>query len=69
MARASMFCPFCNADGERQPILSPMACVYVLASGEPPDDAKPAPAPPHFEYRCSRCGYTEIHEQLFDEAA
>ena len=73
-SRANLFCPFCNAKGCSQPILSPMTCVYILGQPQLADSApKPGAAKPrhasHFEYRCSRCGYTEIHNQMFGEAA
>jgi len=72
-ARVSVFCPFCNADGVSQPVLSPMTCVYILGHARAAgDQARPEPRPQpgsHFEYRCTRCGYTEIHEHLLGEAA
>lgn len=70
--RVHLFCPFCNAKGASQPILSPMTCVYIL--GRPESEGAGAKGQPqrgssHFEYRCTRCGYTEIHEKMLDEAA
>jgi hypothetical protein len=74
--RANVFCPFCNAEGARQPILSPMAVVYILGAGAAPAESgeaeatrQVAPRASHFEYRCPRCGFTEIHERLLGEAA
>ena len=74
-ARVCVFCPFCNADGVSQPVLSPMTCVYILghaSNGDEEAPSEPTPAPragSHFEYRCTRCGYTEIHEHMLGEAA
>ncbi|MFC1708055.1 hypothetical protein ACFL59_14765 [Planctomycetota bacterium] len=80
MASHSLFCPFCNSKGEAQPILSPMVCAYVLdrrssekdRESPPPDEVvrrQREVLEPHYEYRCERCGYGEIHERNFGEAA
>ncbi|MHC4392808.1 MAG: hypothetical protein ACYS22_16055 [Planctomycetota bacterium] len=77
MARVDVFCPFCNAKGGTQPILSPMTCVYIMQKNKGADSTTPPPAKgpgshrrtAHFEYRCGRCGYTEIHERMLGEAA
>lgn len=78
-SRVNLFCPFCNAEGSSQPVLSPMSCVYILGrkeTEERPEAPSPPPAKgkheveePHFEYRCQRCGFTEIHERSYGEAA
>ena len=61
----SVFCPFCNAKGSAQPILSSMGVLFV--EGGKPQTVQPFP-PAHFTYVCPRCGYGEIHERLVDSA-
>ena len=38
--RVNLFCPFCNAEGAKQPILSPMTCVYILGNQQQHDAKK-----------------------------
>lgn len=61
----SIFCPFCNAQGNAQPVLCPMGVLFV--EGGKSTTAQPFAAP-HFAYVCPRCGYREIHERLLDAA-
>ena len=59
----SVFCPFCNAKGNQQPVLSPMGVLFV-------ECGRPATVQPfaaaHFTFVCPRCGFGEIHERLID---
>lgn len=63
--RPTVFCPFCNAKGAHQPVLSPMGVLFV--EGGKPATVQPFAAP-HFTYVCPRCGFGEIHERLVDTA-
>lgn len=62
----SLFCPFCNAKGSKQPVLSPMVVRRVDSAPIEQDGAVPTP---FFLYRCERCGYGEIHAVKTSEAA
>lgn len=67
--RSSLFCPYCNARGSAQPVLSPMVCKKVRVA---PLESATAPEPtptPYLHYRCERCGYSEIHDQTAADAA
>lgn len=48
-----LICPFCNAKGQKQPVLSPMETKEVLADV----DGKKTKYKVH---RCPRCQYSEI---------
>ena len=75
MASRNPFCPYCNSKGESQPILSSMVCAYVLdrRAAVQGEDTERHPSrdvlEPHYEYRCERCGFTEIHDNRLGEAA
>ena len=58
-----IFCSYCNAKGNSQPVLSPMGVLYVEAGKS---GTKQPYSPPHFTYICPRCGFGEIHERLVD---
>ena len=61
----SLFCPFCNAKGNAQPVLSPMSVTEIrIAPTASGDDGKV----PFFSYRCERCGFSEIHQRAVDAA-
>lgn len=64
--RSEVFCPFCNAIGNAQRVLSPMAVLAV--EGGRPLTAQPY-CVPHFTYVCGRCWYAEIHDKVFLEQA
>jgi hypothetical protein len=61
----SLFCPFCNARGIPQPVLSPMTCCEVRVAPVESDDPGRVP---YFSYRCERCGFVEIHDRIADAA-
>jgi hypothetical protein len=60
----SLFCPFCNAKGSIQPVLSPMVMAEVRLAA----DATEAQRGPLVAYKCQRCGYGEIHDRAVDAA-
>jgi hypothetical protein len=61
----SLFCPYCNAKGSKQPVLSPMSVQQVKSA---PVEST-AVAAPYFHYRCERCGFAEIHDARAADAA
>jgi len=63
--RAALYCPLCNSQGTRQPILSAMGVLFVQNGRS--STAEPVEAP-HFTYVCPRCGYGEIHDRIVEAA-
>lgn len=47
-----IYCPLCNAQGNKQPVL-----VAMNIQSDIGDDKKP-----RTRYTCSRCGWQELHE-------
>lgn len=60
----TVYCPYCNAKGHAQPVLSPMRCDYVKARPLPAGVEEMLQAP-FYQYTCERCGYHEIHDNYF----
>ncbi len=58
LKRPTFFCPWCNAIGRRQPVLSPLAASPVRFGG---DGGALPEGLPFLAYGCKRCGYAEIH--------
>lgn len=64
MPRSNLvYCPICQVKGSAQPVLSPLAKVFVAAGKS---DSKQPFAGPHFNYICQRCQYGELHEHVLD---
>jgi hypothetical protein len=61
----TVFCPYCNAKGQVQPVLSPMKVTFVEAGK--PETVQPFAAA-HFTYACPRCSMAEIHERVVGAA-
>jgi len=62
-AAITVYCPFCNALGDPQPVLAPMQCEQVTTQ----QGARGALPPPFFRYKCARCGYQEVQERYLTE--
>lgn len=51
------FCPFCNADGQSQPVLAPLARRPISVEDEMPASEHDV----RMIYECPLCGYAEEH--------
>ncbi len=54
--RRPTWCPWCNAQGARQPILSELLVI----------DRKTVDGVPRWLYACQKCGYEEYHDERID---
>lgn len=56
----TLYCSFCNAMGDAEPVLTAMQCEHVTAQR----GGKNALPLPFHRFKCGRCGYQEIHDRL-----